>query len=64
VLNRPRVPGSQRLVHIMQRSRVFVQKERGDLLEEVEISAESSQRSCAIKNLFLQLCPHCRSLSS
>jgi len=57
-LDRLGVAGGQRFVHTVQSLGIFVQEERGDLFQKVEIPANSSQRSSAIQNLFLQWSAH------
>jgi len=52
-LESPGVAGGQGPVNLVQSARVFVQKERGDLFEQVQVPADSSQRRSAIQDLFL-----------
>src|ERR1022692_2134624 len=52
------VAGSMGLANFVQLTRVFIDEERGDFLEQVEIPADASERGRAIQNLFLQLFAH------
>src|ERR1700736_3828938 len=52
------IASGQRVVHIIQGARIFIQEERGDFLKQIEIAADSSQRHSAIQDLVLQLAAH------
>ena len=47
------VTGGQGFMDVIQLTRVFLQEQRSDFLEQLEISADSGERGRAIQNLFL-----------